>query len=53
VKARTAEEFDNYPFEEDKRYELIEGELIETARPAYRHNSNVELAIYFRGNPIG
>ena len=25
----TAEEFDNYPFEEDKRYELDEGELIE------------------------
>ena len=34
----TAEEFDNYPFEEDKRYELDEGELIETTRPAYRHN---------------
>jgi hypothetical protein len=27
----TAEEFDNYPFEEDKRYELDEGELIEKA----------------------
>jgi hypothetical protein len=25
----TAEEFDNYPFEEDKRYELDEGEFIE------------------------
>ena len=25
----TAEQFDNYPFEEDKRYELDEGELIE------------------------
>jgi Uma2 family endonuclease len=34
----TAEEFDNYPFEEDKRYELDEGELIEMTRPAYRHN---------------
>jgi Uma2 family endonuclease len=34
----TAEEFDNYPFEEDKRYELDEGELIETTRPAYKHN---------------
>lgn len=34
----TAEEFDTYPFEEDKRYELDEGELIEMTRPAYRHN---------------
>ena len=34
----TAEQFDNYPFEEDKRYELDEGMLIETTRPAYRHN---------------
>ena len=34
----TAEEFDNYPFEEDKRYELDEGELIETERPPYKHN---------------
>ncbi len=34
----TAEEFDNYPFEEDKRYELDEGELIEMTRPTYRHN---------------
>jgi Uma2 family endonuclease len=34
----TAEEFDNYPFEEDKRYELDEGELIEMTRPAYQHN---------------
>jgi Uma2 family endonuclease len=34
----TAEEFDNYPFEEDKRYELDEGELIEMTRPAYDHN---------------
>jgi Uma2 family endonuclease len=34
----SAEEFDNYPFEEDKRYELDEGELIEMTRPAYRHN---------------
>jgi len=25
----TAEEFDSYPFEEDKRYELDEGEFIE------------------------
>lgn len=54
----TAEEFDNYPFEEDKRYELDEGELIEMTRPAYRHNEVLgivfaELYIYFRKNPIG
>jgi len=30
----TAEEFDNYPFEEDKRYELDEGELIQAKRRA-------------------
>ncbi len=34
----TAEQFDNYPFEEDKRYELDEGEMIEMTRPAYKHN---------------
>src|SRR5690348_4845873 len=34
----TAEEFDNYPFQEDKRYELDEGELIEMTKPAYPHN---------------
>ena len=34
----TAQEFDNYPFEEDKRYELDEGELIEMTRPTYKHN---------------
>jgi Uma2 family endonuclease len=34
----SAEEFDNYPFEEDKRYELDDGELIEMTRPAYQHN---------------
>src|SRR6266571_3571992 len=54
----TAEEFDNYPFEEDKRYELDEGELIEMTRPAYKHNRVlqkllVELVLYFRRNPIG
>jgi Uma2 family endonuclease len=54
----TAEEFDNYPFEEDKRYELDEGELIEMTRPAYKHNRVVqtlvvELVLYFRENPIG
>jgi Uma2 family endonuclease len=54
----TAEQFDNYPFEEDKRYELDEGELIEMTRPAYKHNQVlqtllVELVLYFRKNPIG
>jgi len=54
----TAEEFDNYPFEEDKRYELDEGELIETTKPAYRHNRVLaklsgELFVYFEKNPIG
>ncbi len=54
----TAEQFDNYPFEEDKRYELDEGELIEMTRPAYRHNRILgnlffELKAYLRQNPIG
>ena len=54
----SAEEFDNYPFEEDKRYELDEGELIEMTRRAYRHNQAlqdllVELVLYFRKNRIG
>src|ERR1700686_3880405 len=54
----TAQEFDNYPFEEHKRYELHEGELIEMTRPAYRHNRIlqyllVELVLFFRKNPIG
>ena len=54
----TAEQFDNYPFEEDKRYELDEGELIETTRPAYTHNEILgnlffELKAYFRKNRIG
>jgi Uma2 family endonuclease len=54
----TAEQFDNYPFEEDKRYELDDGELIEMTRPAYWHNEilgNLFFALkaYFRGNPIG
>ncbi|MEO8096285.1 MAG: Uma2 family endonuclease [Acidobacteriota bacterium] len=48
----TAEQFDNYPFEEDKRYELDEGELIEMTRPAFKHNHVVQnlsaqLWIYF------
>jgi len=54
----TAEEFDNYPFEEDKRYELDEGELIEMTRPAYLHNrvlKNVqfELESYLRRSRVG
>ena len=54
----TAQEFDNYPFEEDKRYELDEGELIEMTRPTYQHNRVlghlfVELTIYFRNTRIG
>jgi Uma2 family endonuclease len=54
----TAEEFDNYPFEEDKRYELDEGELIVMTRPAYQHNRVLgilhgELYVYFGENPIG
>jgi Uma2 family endonuclease len=61
MRARTllsAEEFDNYPFEEDKRYELDEGELIEMTRPAYKHNRVlqkllVKLVRYFEENPIG
>ncbi len=52
----TAEEFDNYPFKEDKRYELDEGELIEMTRPAFEHNRVllellIELGNYFRKNP--
>ena len=38
MRARTllsAEEFDNYPFEEDQRYELDVGELIEMTRPLH------------------
>jgi len=54
----TAEQFDNYPFEEDKRYELDEGELIEMTRPAYRHNRVVakltgEMGNFLENNPIG
>ena len=54
----TAEQFDNYPFEEDKRYELDEGELIEMTRPAYRHNRVLlrltsKLFLYFENNPSG
>ena len=54
----TAEQFDNYPFEEDKRYELDEGELIEMTRPAYKHNRVLmklsgELYKFLEKNPIG
>jgi Uma2 family endonuclease len=54
----TAQEFDNYPFEEDKRYELDEGELIEMTRPTYQHNRVlghlfVELTVYFRRTRTG
>jgi Uma2 family endonuclease len=54
----TAEEFDNYPFEEDKRYELDEGELIEMTRPAYRHNRvlknlQFELETFLRRAKLG
>jgi Uma2 family endonuclease len=42
----TAEEFDNFPFEEDKRYELDEGELIETEKPAYKHNRATGILTY-------
>jgi Uma2 family endonuclease len=54
----TAEQFDNYPFEEDKRYELDEGQLIVTDRPAYNHNRVVVrltglLFSFFERSPIG
>jgi Uma2 family endonuclease len=54
----TAEEFDHYPFDEDKRYELDEGELIEMTRPAYKHNRvlfnlNGSFFNYFKSNPVG
>ena len=54
----TAEQFDNYPFEEDKRYELDEGELIEMTRPAYKHNRvlvrlTAKLFAFFENHPIG
>ena len=54
----TAEQFDNYPFEEDKRYELDEGELIEITRPAYKHNramKNLAFALesHLRAHPVG
>jgi Uma2 family endonuclease len=54
----TAEEFDHYPFEEDKRYELDEGELIEMTRPAFDHNDALknlqfELEAFLRETRLG
>ncbi|MEQ1949758.1 MAG: Uma2 family endonuclease [Bryobacteraceae bacterium] len=54
----SAEQFDNYPFEEDKRYELDEGELIEVTRPAYKHNRALgnllfALEVFLRNNRKG
>jgi Uma2 family endonuclease len=54
----TAEEFDNYPFEEDKRYELDEGEFVATDRPPYWHNHVVgeltySLVKFLRDHPVG
>ena len=54
----TAEEFDNFPFEEDKRYELDEGEMIEMTRPAFLHNYvlvglTANLYNYFKSNKLG
>jgi Uma2 family endonuclease len=46
----TAEEFDNYPFEEDKRYELDEGEFIEMCKPAYKHNRVLMKLLLALGN---
>src|ERR1700733_3078565 len=54
----TAEEFDNFSFEEDKRYELDDGELIVDDRPAYWHNhvsANLLFSVdrFLRESPIG
>ena len=49
----SAEEFDNYPFEEDKRYELDEGELIEMTRPAYKHNRVLQKLLAEAGAVFG
>ena len=37
----TAKQFDNFPFEEDKRYELDEGELIVSDRPCILAQSRI------------
>jgi Uma2 family endonuclease len=34
----TVREFEKFPFQEDKRYELDDGELIVTEKPPYLHN---------------
>jgi Uma2 family endonuclease len=54
----TAEEFDNFPFDETKRYELDEGKLIVTDKPAYDHNRvlldlTYSLARFLDHTPIG
>lgn len=54
----TADEFDNFPFREQKRYELDEGKLIVTDRPAYKHNRvlldlTMSLAKFLEHTPIG
>jgi len=54
----TAEQFDNYDFQEDKRYELDEGELIEMTRPAYKHNRvlmrlGLRLGVFLEQSKLG
>src|SRR5690348_15651378 len=54
----TAEEFDNYPFEVDKRYVLDEVELIVMTRPDYKHNSVLirltsELYAFLKTSKVG
>ena len=54
----TADKFDNYPFEEDKRYELDEGELIEMPKPAYKHNRalmhlTVAVGVFLNATKLG
>lgn len=54
----SGQEFDKLSFEEDKRYELDEGELVEMTRPAYLHNRilknlTFELELYLRRSRVG
>jgi len=54
----TAEQFDNFPFEETHRYELDEGEFIVTEKPPYWHNhvsANLLFSVerFLRESPIG
>jgi Uma2 family endonuclease len=54
----TAEQFDQLPQEEGRRYELLDGELIEMASANLEHNviltnGLVELQLFFRQHPIG